>query len=117
MSWRIHNLGIEAIKLRAAQLPHGKFRSEQRTFEKGILLGGDSNTTLEFPVICQEAPGSVVNNAFLILQVDRGQSAWRIFVRFQVLFDEIAEPRTKTELITSQKVGFSTESAEVSSDD
>jgi len=106
-TWRIHNLEKEAIILRAALLPHGKFRSEPRTFEKGLVAGEGASISLEFSVLCQETPGSVVENAFLILQVDWRQSAWRIFTRFRVFFDKAAKPRTKTELITTQKVGSS----------
>ena len=110
MTWQIHNLEKEAMTLRAAQMPHGKFKSEQRIFEKGIVVRAAGNAAIEFPVICQEAPGSVVDNAFLILQVEWLQSAWRIFVRFQVAFDEAAEPRTRTEMISAHRIGFSAQS-------
>ena len=68
MTWQIHNVEKEAITLRTARLPHGKFKSKERIFEKGVVVGEAANVAIAFPVICQEAPGSVVENAFLILK-------------------------------------------------
>jgi hypothetical protein len=107
ITWQIHNLEREGITLRAARLPHGKFKSEERIFEKGLAVPGGANATVEFSVNCQGAPGDVVDNAFLLIEIDWLQDAWRVFVRFQVVFDEAAEPVTQTELITAQRVGFS----------
>lgn len=107
ITWRIHNLEKEAVALRAAHLPHGKFRSEQRIFEKDVIARAAAGVAITLPVTCQEAPDSVVDNAFLILHVEWLQSAWRIFVRLQVMVNEASEPHTRTELITAHKVGFS----------
>jgi hypothetical protein len=54
-----------------------------------------------------ELPGSIVENAFLILRVQWRNSQWRIFVRFLVTADSDGRPETRTELITTQPVGFS----------
>ena len=116
ITWRIHNLEKEPMTIRAAQLPHGQFKGEQRTFEKGLTVGARDSTFLKCSVICQGASGSVVDNVFLILHVDWRQSAWRIFVRLQVVFDKKAEPRTKIELITTQRAGFSRDQAPASCD-
>ena len=117
ITWRIHNLEKEALTLRGAQVPHEKFRSEQRTFDKAVDVPGDASASLEFPVICREAPGTVVDNAFLILHVDWRQNAWRIFVRFQVSVGEDSLPHARTESITTQKAGFSADRAPGSGDD
>lgn len=107
IAWRIHNLGREGITLRGARLPHSKFKSEARVFENGLAVPGGANATVEFAVNCQGPPGGVVDNAFLILAVDWLERAWRIFVRFQVRFDEVEKPGTKTELTTAHRIGFS----------
>ncbi len=57
---------------------------------------------------CGEAPGTVVENAFLILRVVWRDEPWQVFARFRVVFDDHGGPRTTTELITTQPVGFST---------
>ena len=110
IAWRIRNLEKDAITVQAARLPHGRFKSEERRFANGLAIPRDMSVTLDFAVDCRESPGSVVDNAFLILEVNRLQVSWRIFVRFKVAFNEAGEPETKTELTTVQRVGFSASS-------
>jgi hypothetical protein len=58
-------------------------------------------------VLCDEPAGSIVENAFLILLVEWLEASWRLFVRFRVTIGQQGEPETATELITTQRVGFS----------
>ncbi len=95
------------MALRAAHLPHGKFRSEPWIFEEDVIAREAEDVEVTFRVVCHEAPGSVVENAFLIFRVNWRECAWRIFVRFQVTVNEASEPQARTELITAHKVGFS----------
>jgi hypothetical protein len=58
-------------------------------------------------VHCDEAPGLVTENAFLIFNATWLHEEWRIFVRVRVIVDPKGEPESAAELITAQKVGFS----------
>jgi hypothetical protein len=58
-------------------------------------------------VACNEPAGAVIENGFLILSVEWLDKQWRIFVRLRVIINEEGVPETATELITTQRVGFS----------
>jgi hypothetical protein len=107
VAWQIQNLGQQPLQLLAARLPHGRFRSEERELTPTPELLPGERAQLEFPVACSELPGTVVENAFLILRVLWLEEPWRIFARLRVVFDAQGEPRTTTEVVTVQRVGFS----------
>ena len=107
VAWHIQNLGQQSLQLLAARLPHSRFRSEERALVPiPKLLPGES-AQLEFSVACSGRPGTVVENAFLILRVFWLEEPWRIFARLRVVFDEQGGPQTTTEVVTVQRVGFS----------
>ena len=58
-------------------------------------------------VQCHEPAGLVTENAFVIFHCQWRGEAWRIFVRIRVTVTADGAPETATELITTQKVGFS----------
>jgi hypothetical protein len=105
--WRIQNLTEQPIKFLAARCPHGKFKSDERFFDPPLRVVAGKNATIEMSVLCDEPPGTIVENAFLILSVEWLHSKWRLFVRFRVTINQQGEPETATELITTQRVGFS----------
>lgn len=105
--WQVQNLSERRIELLAALLPHSQFRcGEIELAPPPEILAGES-ASLELLVECRESPGSVVENAFLILRVFWSGESWRILARLRVLFDEQGAPRTITEVVTTQPVGFS----------
>ena len=105
--WRLENMTGNAVELFSARVPHGKFRSEERNFEPPLkILGGESGR-VQMLVRCDELAGTVVENAFLILLIEWLDAQWRTFVRFLVTVDSDGRPKTRTELITTQRVGFS----------
>ena len=107
VAWRVQNLSRQPLQLLAARLPHSRFRSEERALVPiPKLLPGES-AQLEFAVACSGRPGTVVENAFLILRVLWLEEPWRIFARLRVVFDEQGGPQTTTEVVTVQRVGFS----------
>ena len=84
--------------LESAWVPHGRFRGEGRlNFAPARALP----LSLEMTVHAEEAPGTVVENAFLILRL----SGWRVFVRMRVEFDPSGVPRPIPELVTLQSAG------------
>jgi hypothetical protein len=105
--WRIQNLTEQPIKFFAARCPHGQFRSTERRFDPPLHGGAGKNATIEMPVLCDEPAGTVIENGFLILLVEWLNNRWRIFVRLRVTINQQGEPETATELITTQRVGFS----------
>jgi hypothetical protein len=108
VAWHIQNLGQHPLQLLAAWLPHSRFRSEEREFAPAPQLLPGERARLEFSLACRELPGTVVENAFLILRVLWLEEPWRVLARLRVVFDEQGEPQTTTEVITVQRVGFST---------
>jgi hypothetical protein len=51
-------------------------------------------------VAAEEGPGTVVENAFLILQVRTATRGWRVFARMRVAFDD--GPLALVEAVTAQ---------------
>jgi hypothetical protein len=105
--WRILNLTDQPMRFLSARCPHGQFRSAERSFEPPLHASAHMNATIEMTVLCDEPPGTIVENAFLILAMEWRQDRWRIFVRLRVTVDREGIPGTMPELITTQRVGFS----------
>jgi hypothetical protein len=107
VTWDLRNLGQHPLQLLAARLPHSRFRSEERELGPLPSLLPGERARLEFPVACGGPPGTIVENAFLILRVLWREEPWRIFARLRVIFDEYGGPQATTEVVTVQRVGFS----------
>ena len=100
-------MGKHPIQVSAVRMPHGQFKSVERRFEPPIGLAPGSRTEIDILVKCDEPPGLVTENAFVIFSVKSSGEGWRIFVRLRVVVSAEGKPETATELITTQKVGFS----------
>ena len=109
-SWRIQNLERQAVEILSTWLPHDKFASPRREFGPPLRLPGNDSLDLEVPVACEEAPGSVVENAFLILQVLWRRRSWRVLARQLVSVDSGGSLQHRCETVTVQPVGFSSQS-------
>jgi len=107
LQWEIKNLGQQPLTIFAVRLPHGQFRSPEQEFVLPYKLSANESVALEIEVACSEAPGTAVENAFLILRVLWLDNPWRIFARLRVTFDSDGAPHAGTELITTQQTGFS----------
>jgi hypothetical protein len=106
-SWRIQNLTDRSMNLLSVRLPHGQFRSQEREFNPSLEVLPGASSGIETSVLCDEEPGAVIENAFLILLCEWQEERWRIFVRVRVTINQEGEPAPVTELITTQRVGFS----------
>jgi hypothetical protein len=106
-SWRIQNLTDRSMKLVSVRLPHGQFRSQEREFNPSLEVLPGASARIETSVLCDDQPGAVIENAFLILLCEWQGQRWRIFVRVRVTINQEGEPAPATELITRQRVGFS----------
>lgn len=107
MTWRLQNRGQQPVELLAAWLPHSRFRNEEQAFTPSITLAPGASTQLELPVRCSEPPGTVVENAFLLLRVLWYGQPWRVFARHRVVFDSTGTPQPLAEVVTAHPVGFS----------
>jgi len=107
IGWTITNTGTGSLVVVSVHLPHGQFKSDEHRFEPALALAPGESDQFQVAVRCAEPPGLVTENAFVIFSVIWSGEAWRIFVRVRVLVNAQGKPETTTELITTQKVGFS----------
>ena len=114
-SWRIRNLDTQVVEILSAWLPHDKFASDRRDFDPPLRLPANDSLGLEVPVACEEVPGSVVENAFLILQVLWRQGAWRVFARHQISVGGEGGLHHLCQSVTLHPIGLSGQSGPASS--
>jgi len=107
VEWSIANNGNGAIAILSARLPHGQFKSAEQHFDPPLELEEGGQVVFRALVRCDEPPGLVTENAFIIFQVLWCKEPWRIFVRIRVVVEQTGEPGTSVQLITTQRVGFS----------
>jgi hypothetical protein len=105
--WEVANLGSDILTILSARLPHGQFKSDEVRFTPVLELSGGDSERFQTLVHCAEPAGLVTENAFVIFYCQWRGEAWRIFVRVRVTVKAAGEPETATELVTTQKVGFS----------
>lgn len=106
VTWTVRNRDPLAIQVHEAWLPHGRFRSARRSYEPPFTIATSGEAQLSFAVACQEEPGAVVENSFVILNVTWRDEPWRIFVRLRVPIGEDRVPAPDTEVISAQQVRF-----------
>jgi hypothetical protein len=101
--WRITNLGRQWLRLEDAWIPHGRFRGDGHV-PLSVEIAPGQSTRLELTVSASEPPGTIVENAFLILRVRTTAGAWRVFARMRIEFDAHAEPVPIVETVTAQSL-------------
>ena len=106
VAWRIENRGDRPLELLAAWLPHGRFRAPERALEPPPRLLPGESARLDLVAAYDEAPGTVVENTFVILRVLWGDEPWRILVRLLITADAHGAPTNTIALITTQPIGF-----------
>ena len=106
-AWRVHNLGREPVVILSTWLPHDKFANPHQDIDPPVRLAPGGSTLLELPVACNELPGSVVENAFVILRLLWLGQPWRAFVRLRVTVDNARTPQYICESVTVHPTGFS----------
>jgi hypothetical protein len=110
IEWTIVNKSVSTIMIRSARLPHSQFKSSEQRFDPPLELEEGDQVAFRALVHCDEPPGLVTENAFIIFQVLWCKEPWRLFVRIRVVVEQTGEPRTSVQLITTQRVGFSASS-------
>jgi hypothetical protein len=107
IGWEVENFGTDDLQIASARLPHGQFKSDEQPFTPALQLAGGASQQFHSLVHCHEPAGLVTENAFVIFHCQWRGEAWRIFIRIRVTVTAVGAPETATELITTQKVGFS----------
>src|SRR5438045_56699 len=77
---RVENLSHHSLRLDAARFPHGQFKAGEQQFDSSLLLGNQEAAIFESTIKCEEPPGAIVENAFVIFTSVWKESRWRIFV-------------------------------------
>ena len=92
-SWRVRtDTPIEIIE---AWLPHDHFYSPRRRFDPPL-----ADSELHAEVSCEDGPGAVIENAFLILRTpDR-----RYFARLTIVVNVDGIPQQQCEAVTVQEI-------------
>lgn len=107
VAWRVENLDEQPLRILGGRLPHSQFRCEEQEFPRALELPPKGLAEVDFSVACDGAPGSVVENAFLILRVLWSEKPWRVLIRLHVSFGAEGRPESATEAITKHEIGFS----------
>jgi hypothetical protein len=105
-AWRVTNLSDRVLEILAAWCPHGRFRAPAWELSPAPRLNSGESVTIATVVACDESPGTVVENAFVILRTRWGDEPWRILARLEILVDERQTPRNTVALLTTQPIGF-----------
>lgn len=113
VTWRIQNVGDDSLQFVEAHVPHGRFRGQRADLSSVAPVAAGTAREIQLAVVFMEPPGTVVENAFLILTAISQQTSWRILIRMTVESGRVGAPMAKTELITTQEVGFSASRREV----
>jgi hypothetical protein len=105
-TWRITNAEPNPVRIVAAIAPHSQFRGEASLDRE---IRGKGSTEFSLAVRTVGAAGSEIENAFVIVQVQRGDERWRVLARLRVGLGDEGKPQPRIETVTSQRVGFSGE--------
>ena len=101
--WRVSNAGEQSVQLLTAIQPHSQFRSPLAAIAKDLEAGASLEIAL--PVRFGEAPGSVIENPFLILRVREAGADWRVLARVRVSAGSGGEPiASGTVVVTTQRM-------------
>ena len=100
VAWRVHNDGDQPLRIDDAWVPHGRFRGEAGRFPVNLAVRPGEWGQLELIVLAAEAPGVVVENAFLILRTDRG----RMFARMRIDFGHDGAPQPYVVRVSAQSL-------------
>jgi hypothetical protein len=105
-TWRLVNTEATSVRVIAAIAPHSKFRGENAL---GRDVAGKGTTQFSLVTLVDGRPGSEIENAFVIVLIQRADDRWRMLVRLRVPLDQTGKPQPRVEAMTMQRVGFSGE--------
>src|SRR5689334_15308978 len=83
VQWRIGNPDANSAEIVSAWLPHGGFRSAEWQLQPPLVVPAGGDAVLHSYVACSDQPGTVVENAFLILRLTDQRLFFRLRVTIQ----------------------------------
>ena len=89
-TWRVTNMEADAVRIVAAIAPHSQFRGEASLDRE---IRGKGSTEFSLVVRTVGAAGSDIENAFVIVQVQRGDERWRVLARLRVSLGDEGKPQ------------------------
>src|SRR5688500_6190694 len=100
-AWRVRNEGERPLELLAAWCPHGRFRAPRWDLTPPPRLLRGEGVEVQPLVACDEPPGTIVENAFVIFQTRWGCERWRVLVRLELRADAEGVPENVVALTTA----------------
>jgi hypothetical protein len=104
--WRVVNDDPATVRVIEATAPHSQFRGATTL---DIEVPGGEGAAFALVVDVNALPGSEIENAFVIILIQRGDERWRVLARVRVPLDGAGRPQPRVETMTTQRVGFSGE--------
>jgi hypothetical protein len=104
--WAVRNRSAHPLYISNVRLPHGQFKSEEKSFDPAIDLKQEQEAEFQIFVKCDEPPGPVTENAFVIFYATWLEEPWRIFVRVRIVMNADGRPQATAESVTTQRVGL-----------
>ena len=105
-TWSITNGDPDPVRVVAAIAPHAQFRGETSLDRE---VRGKGSTQFSLVVQTAGAAGSEIENAFVVVQIQREEERWRFLARLRVPLGDAGKPQPRIEAVTAQRVGFSGE--------
>lgn len=105
-TWSVSNAAPDPIRVRGVTAPHSQFRGRV-----ALALDVPASGAATFPLVVRVdgVAGAEIENAFLIVRVDVGDTQWRVLARLRVRVEAGDRPRPRIETVTVQRVGFAGE--------
>ncbi len=106
--WRLTNQTDAALRVLEIWFPHTRYFAARQRFDAppfDLPAGASAETASK--MTCGEPPGSVIENAFMILQAAWGGERWRLLARLTVTVAQNGVPIAAVQAITAQRAGFS----------
>lgn len=105
-TWSVSSAAPDPVRVRGVTAPHSQFRGQVAL---ALELPAQGAATFPLVVRVDGVAGAEIENAFLIVLVDMGESQWRVLARLRVRVDAEGRPHPRIETVTVQRVGFSGE--------
>ena len=107
--WKVTNCTGTSLGIVEVWFPHDQFHRQRERFDPALSLAAHEALLLQADVT-SPAVTTTIENAFLILRLGHGESAWRIFVRLRIEAGARGQPRPIVEAITAQRARFGRDS-------
>lgn len=102
VQWRVTNLGGDHVRLVAVRAPHPRFRSEPQELNALVV----ESASFEQAVVVDAAPGTDIENAFVIFVAVKDRETWRVLFRVRVQVGADGTPAPQVEAASTHRIGL-----------